>query len=40
MAKIYARQVKAGKMQWSDVPKRWLDTARVAYAELYGSEEE
>lgn len=38
MAKIYARQVKAGKMEWEDVPARWLDAAILAYIELFGEE--
>lgn len=36
MAKIYARQIRAGKMSIDDVPKKWREAVR----ELLEEEEE
>lgn len=36
MAKVYAKQIRAGKMRIEDVPPRWREAAYDAYVEMYG----
>ncbi len=38
MARIYARQIYAGKMALDDVPGRWKASTVEAYKELYGED--
>ena len=38
MARIYARQIHAGKMTIEDVTARWQDATRTAYKDIYGED--
>jgi hypothetical protein len=38
MARIYARQIHAGKMTIEDVPTRWQEATVQAYKDLYNED--
>lgn len=38
MSRIYARQIRAGKMTIEDVPARWQEGTRKAYKDMYNED--